>query len=370
MKKIFFVLPNMESGGTERKVTILLRYLKKKNYDLTLILIEKSGVQLDDVPKDIRILDLKKKNRFDFFKVIIRLGKILKKEKPDAVISFAFYANVITLLAKHIFKPKSKIVISEVSFPKAYLLHGRWGFLKRKLMGYAYKKADKIICISKGLSQYIGSEFKIFPDKICTIYNPIEIERIQNLSLEDIKHPFLDKRKHGFKLIISVGRLTFAKRLDILLKAFAQVRKKKKVLLLILGDGPLYKDLKKLRKELRLEKSVDFLGYVNNPYSWMAQADLFVLTSQWEGFGMVIPEAMACGVPVIFTDCYFGPSEIITHQVNGLLVPPNDIDAIADAIEFILNNDNIRENLVKEGRKRAEDFRSEKIAFEYEKVIN
>jgi len=370
MKKIFFIIPNMESGGTERKVTFLLRYFQKKKYDLTLILIEKSGVQLNDVPKDIRILDLKKKNRFDFFKVIIRLGKILKREKPDAVISFAFYANVITLLAKHIFGLKSKIVINEESFPKAYLLHGRWGFLKKKIMGYAYKKADKIICISKGLSQYISSEFKIPPDKIRTIYNPIELERIQDLALEEIRHPYLDKRKQGYKLIISVGRLTFAKRIDILLKAFAKVRKKTKVLLLILGDGPLDKKLKKLRKELNLEDRVDFLGYVNNPYSWMAQADLFVLTSQWEGFGMVIPEAMTCGIPIIFTDCFFGPNEIITHEVNGMLIPPGDVKAASEAIESLLDNEKMKKEFVREGKKRAQDFRSEKIASEYERTLN
>jgi len=369
MKKIFFVLPSMGSGGTQRKVAILLKYFQKRNYSLTLVLFEKIGVQLNEVPRDIKIIDLKKKNRWDFFKLIIKFGYLLQKQKPDKVISFIHYTNIVAVLAKMIFGFNGELIISEESFPGEYLLHIRLRAIKEWLMHVTYKRASKIICVSKALSNYIIYDFGVPKGKVFTIYNPLDLNKIKDLSLEKVSHPFLEKRKRGYHLIISVGRLTFQKRFDILLEAFAKTREKIKVLLLILGDGELLHNLKLLQKKLKLNDSVDFLGYISNPYAWMLKSDLFVMGSQWEGFGNVIIEAMACGLPVIFTNCPFGPNEIITDGVNGLLAPVGDVEAISKAIVQLFENEHIRKQLAEAGKKRAEDFRIDKIGAEYEKVV-
>ncbi|MHA1380987.1 MAG: glycosyltransferase [Candidatus Helarchaeota archaeon] len=367
---MFFIIPEMVSGGTELKVTILLKYFRQRNYALTLVLFKKSGVQLNKVPKDIRIIDLKKRGRLDFVKLIFKLGKLLKKERPDKIVSFLFYANVISALARKLYRFDSDIIINEESFPREYLSRARLGFVKKWLLHFTYREADKIICVSKNLGKSIIDDFNFLSTrKVFIVYNPIDLKNVKKLSLEKVNHPFIDRRKKGYYLIISVGRLSFEKRLDILLKAFAKVRKRAKVLLLILGDGDQFQKLKLLTNQLGLDDTVDFLGYISNPYAWISKSDLFVMTSQWEGFGMVIVEAMACGVPIISTNCPFGPNEIITNSVDGLLVPSGNIEIISKSILMLIKNKNLKKKIVINAKKRSNNFRIEKIGSEYEKVI-
>lgn len=369
MKKLFFVIPNMEIGGTERKVAMLLKYFQKKGYNLTLILFEKKGEQLSHVPSGIRIIELNKTSRWSFLALIKRLGSIISHEKPDKVISFIYFTNIITILVKLLYKVKTEFIISEVNFPRQYLLYTRLSIVKKCLMRFCYKKADKIICICRALSSSIIDDFSISKEKVFTIYNPLDFENIHKLSLEKIQHPFFEMQKTGFKIIIAVGRLSIAKNFDMLLKAFAKTNKINNVLLLILGDGDLKQSLIQLQNDLGLNNSVDFLGYISNPYSWMSRSDLFVLTSKHEGFGSVIIEAMACGIPVISTDCPVGPNEIIENGVNGYLVPVGDISKLSNKINYLINNSDIRKSFVEAGNNKIKDFLLEKIGTEYEKVI-
>ncbi|GAH75207.1 unnamed protein product [marine sediment metagenome] len=139
--------------------------------------------------------------------------------------------------------------------------------------------------------------------------------------------------------------------------------------LVILGEGDEEQALNKLAADLDISNDVAFLGFQNNPFSFIAHSNIFALSSHWEGFGNVIIEAMACSVPVISTNCPYGPNEIITDGVNGLLVPVGDTHAMAEAIAKLLKDEPLRERLAEEGKKRAEDFKVEKMVAEYEKVF-
>nr|WP_241878977.1 glycosyltransferase [Psychrobacter sp. PraFG1]UNK05619.1 glycosyltransferase [Psychrobacter sp. PraFG1] len=154
-------------------------------------------------------------------------------------------------------------------------------------------------------------------------------------------------------MVLAVGRLTHQKDFATLIHAFKKVLKNKACNLIILGEGELRCELEKLIKDLNLQDNVQLPGFVNNPYAWMSKADLFVLSSIYEGFGNVLVEAMACGTPVVSTDCPSGPSEILENGRWGSLVPTNDPDSLAEAILKALNNTKFKSELVK---KRAEDF--------------
>jgi glycosyltransferase involved in cell wall biosynthesis len=170
-------------------------------------------------------------------------------------------------------------------------------------------------------------------------------------------------------VVVAFGRLISRKGFDDLLKAFRIVRDKMKSRLIIIGDGEEHNNLQNLSYSLSLEDDVTLTGYLDNPYEILSSADVFVLSSRWEGFGNVIIEAMACGVPVISTDCPYGPNEIITHGVNGLLVPVGDVQAMAEAIVTLLRDRALRTSLAEAGRKRAQDFSVDKMVAEYEKVF-
>jgi glycosyltransferase involved in cell wall biosynthesis len=208
--------------------------------------------------------------------------------------------------------------------------------------------------------------FNLPPEKIKNIYNPHDIDKIQELSKEQINHPWLVDKK--YPVIINVGRLTYQKGQNILLKAFKIVSEKIESRLIILGEGPLFKQLKDLAKELGIENKVDFVGFQKNPFAFIANSDVFVLSSRWEGFPNVLIEAMACGVPVISTDCPSGTNEIIEDGVNGLLVPI-EVDKLAESLLWILTNIEFSKRIAKMGQENVRKFDKFKIFEDYLRVI-
>ena len=151
----------------------------------------------------------------------------------------------------------------------------------------------------------------------------------------------------------------------MLIRAFAEVRSQLDVRLIILGEGPQRKQIVDLINNLNIEETVSLPGWVDNPYSFMAKADLFVLSSSKEGCPNVLLEALACGCPVVSTDCPSGPSEILDHGRWGRLVPVNDQTALAEAIVATLEDDTNQDAL----RQRAEQFSAENMIEKFETLI-
>ena len=193
---------------------------------------------------------------------------------------------------------------------------------------------------------------------------------IEQESQADVDYPW-EKGQH--KIIVGVGRLIEQKGFSDLIRAFSQVRGSAKIpsKLVILGEGGRRAELEGLLTSLNLQDDVYMPGFVKNPWGYMRDADLFVLSSHWEGMGgNVILEAMACQTPVIATDCDFGPREIIQHEHNGLLVPVADIERLSHVMCRVLNDPNKRTKLVHFGRQRALDFDSSKICRRYEELFD
>ena len=170
-------------------------------------------------------------------------------------------------------------------------------------------------------------------------------------------------------MILAAGRLHVSKDFPTLLRAFSLVRKEIPSRLVILGEGEKRKELEDLAQELGIRKDHDLPGFVENPYKYMKHATVFVLSSQWEGFGNVLVEAMACGCPVISTDCPSGPREILRDGEYGVLVPPKDSEKLAQGILRVLENQDLRRELSEKGKKRALDFTVDRAVEEYVKLV-
>ena len=371
-KKLLFIIPGFHDGGAERVFVNIINYINNNFYQdflITIICFDDKGPNKKFLGPNFKIIDLEKRNsRVPSLTLILKLIKWYKTIEPDVVISFLWYANVISLIAKMF--TKVKVIVSERSCPSLDLKNESMAFIKWHLVKNTYRNADHIIAISNGVKKDLVNNFNLIDNKISVIYNPLDILMVNQMSREPINEISINNLIDE-PIFISVGRLTQAKDYPTLIRAFALYRKNNNQgILLILGQGEQEKELKTIVNSLEIKNNVLFLGHIDNPYKFMRIASVLVLSSVWEGFGNVIVEAMALGVPVISTDCKYGPGEIITHRKNGLLVEVGDDDKIAKYMELIVEDEGFTDKLRKETIKRAQDFSINDIVNQYVQVIN
>lgn len=340
MKKIALYIPSMSGGGAERVMLTLANALAEKDMmSIDLVLNRDEGLYLNYVSDKVNIVNL---NASRVLKSIIPLSKYLKKEKPDAILSAMNYVNVITVLAKLISGTNTRVVVSEHGNLSASLKNSKWvsKVVLKSLMIWTYKKSDFVVAVSDGVADDLSEQIKINRNKIITIYNPIFTPNF--LEKAQVSLPLLNPcfDKNAPSVILGVGRLAKEKDFRTLIHAFAKVLTQKKCHLVILGEGALRPELELLIKALDLQDSVQLLGFVDNPHAWMLNADLFVLSSVHEGFGNVLVEAMACGTPVVSTDCPSGPNEILEDGKWGELVPVGNVELLSKAILKVLSKPN------------------------------
>lgn len=363
-KKIMFVLPSLEGGGAERVITNIIRHLDNRLYDIFLILFEMKGPYLSSIPSYVNLYDLKKKRKgfFSVVKVVFSLITIFRKIRPNAIISFINMTNVITIISTHLSFIKCKLIIGIRIYFHAGLID-KFNKLNLFLYKRLFKYANVSIVNSVELGKHSEQFFHINHDKIKVIYNPIDFENINKL-----KNEHLDSLCPG-QYILAVGRLSNEKGFFYLLKAFFLIKDETHEKLVILGKGPDEEILKGMASDFGIKERVLFLGFQSNPYKFMRNAKIFVLSSLYEGFPNVLLEAMACGAPVISTNCPSGPGEIIENYKNGILVPPADEKALAVAILNLVKDENLRKKFSLEGSKRVEDFSIEKLMPQYEQCF-
>ena len=200
-------------------------------------------------------------------------------------------------------------------------------------------------------------------NRIHTIYNPVVSADLHRKAREPLDHPWLNGR--GPPVVLAIGRLHKQKDFATLLAAFAVVLRQRTARLIVLGRGPLLASLRSLAHKLRIAKHVEFPGFVENPYAFLARASLFVLSSRHEGLANVLIEAMACGCPVVSTNCPFGPDEILEGGRWGELVPVGNPEALAGAMARALDNPPRRHGL----RDRTSFFSIEKAVVRYEELL-
>lgn len=363
-KKILFVIPSFSGGGAERVVLNIISHLEKNKYEISLVLFNKKGQYLSLLPDYIKIYDLKKRNALSMIKLICSLTKLLREYKPDSVVSFLYYSNIITMISKLLSFRKFKLIVSIRSPFNKEFKSRRF----KKLFYFLYKQLlikypDCILVNSIASKKQLLQFTKINDNRIKVIYNLFDLKIIEKLKDENLEDLCYDS------YVLAVGRLSYEKGFTCLLRAFSLIKEKVNKRLVILGDGPDGIMLKELAINLGIQERVLFLGFQNNPYKFMKNASIFILTSLFEGFPNVLIEAMACGVPVISTDCPTGPNEIIINGVNGILIPPANEGILAEAMLNLLKNEGLRKIFSEIGRKSVERFSVEVLLPQYEKLF-
>lgn len=352
------------SGGAEMQALRIANHLDRERFDVSFAVMRGHGSYESALAADVplHVLDgrgLVAKTR--------SLRSLISKAAPDIVCSFLEVPNLMASWACLLLRRRPHLVACVQAPPSITWQSGRWATVIRTLVGRYYARAERIIAISNGVADDIACIAPGAGAHTTTVYNAGVDERVEAGAAEALDAR--DKRPVG-PLILGCGRLVEQKGFPYLLDAFAITRERiPGAALWIVGEGPQQPALERQIEALSLSQSVRLLGFKDNPYRYMAAADLFVLSSIFEGFGNVVAEAMACGTPVVSTDCPHGPGEIITDGVNGLLVPPRDPQALADAIVRVLEDPALAKRLAEAGRARSRDFGSPIIAEGYAKVF-
>ena len=279
----------------------------------------------------------------------------LDRERPDAVLAMNVLAAAAAAMALRLARRPARVVATLHQVLKT----GRLRYRAR----HAYPHADAVVGVSHGVATEFGKIPGLERSRIHTIYNPVVSARLMEGARRPADHPWLD----GFEtpLILAAGKLNERKDFPTLLTAFARLLGRRPARLIVLGEGRLRSELRSLARKLRITEHVDFPGFEENPYAFFARADLFVLSSRSEALPTVLIEAMACGCPVVSTDCDFGPREILEGGRYGALVPVGDPAALSAAMARTLDDPVPREVL----RGRASFFSAERAVERYEALL-
>lgn len=369
MKTVVFFIGSLQAGGAEAKLARdFLPFLKVRgNVNPKLLLLQERGEFLEILPDGIERLSLNETSRDNLISLIPRFRDAVRRLNADVVVSFMFYPAIISYLTRKLGLADFRHIVHDTTIMSEYIKYEfnneRYKWLKVYLMKKAYNKAEIVIVVSEPERDDLIKNFKISSGLIHVIHDPINIQKICKMAEEDVDIPY-DK-----PTVVSVGRLIYSKGFDVLLKAFKKVNDHIDSKLLILGTGEKKKELINLCESFNLKNKVIFCGFKHNPFKYMKRSHIFCTATRNEGLGNAMIEAMALGLPVIATDCPSGPAEILDNGKYGILVPPENPDALADAIIKVLRDKNLRQNMSRLSLERVQFFSVEKSMKQWEDII-
>jgi GalNAc-alpha-(1->4)-GalNAc-alpha-(1->3)-diNAcBac-PP-undecaprenol alpha-1,4-N-acetyl-D-galactosaminyltransferase len=356
--RIAFVIYSMTSGGAERVLSIMANYWNRHNHEVHILTFDITPpfFMLDPEIK-VTPLAIAGESRnfihsiFSNYTRIRILRKTIINISPDIIISFLSTTNILTLCATA--KLDIPIIASERTHPRYVPLKKKCEYLRKTL----YPFATSIIVQTNDIKQCFPSKW----ENIHVIPNPV---------LPPVLDPQIQTPALPMHCITTLCRLVPDKSIDKLIQAFALISgKHPDWTLAIIGDGEEQMNLLSLIKQNNLEDRVFLLGMISNPCNVLVQSEIFAFSSRYEGFPNALCEAMACGLPVVSTDCPSGPSELIRHKENGLLVPVDDIQQMADALSYLISNKKERERFGENAKSILEEYRLEKIMAMWEALF-
>lgn len=372
--KVLILLPSFAGGGAERTIANLLS-VRHSSLEIKVFLLDQSGPYLYQV-KEEYILSPSIKSSFSvdrisnpFYATVKMFTHILPSQKqaiktfePDVVMTVTESMNYLGYFWKIVGLGRNyKWIIRSGNniFAEAESKGKIIGFVFKTLLRLAYRKADRVITISEAIKKEIVQKLNLPESKVETIYNPLDLERIKSLSSENLQKPW--------PFVLGVGRLARQKKFDLLIDAYAKSKIwQDGIHLIILGQGGEKQNLLSLAEKHNLSNFIHLVGFKQNPYAYMKQAEAFVLSSSWEGFAHVVAEALAVGCPVISTDCPFGPSEILQAGKYGRLISTEKPNEMAVALTEIIRMPSKEKQMAAEqGITRVEKFGINEITNQY-----
>ncbi|MFC1721280.1 glycosyltransferase [Patescibacteria group bacterium] len=355
-------------GGGEKVLLDLAKGFAESNIEVDLLLGKTKGQFSEKNLGDVNVINFNSR-RISFN--IPKLTSYLRRERPVSILVTSEHSAIIVIFAKLFSFTDTKVFI-RVGNPYS-ILFKRYNNMRDKLTippltRLLYRFAHGFVANACGIADDFARTIGISRDRVSVIHNPKFIEDIQKKTKEPVDHAWFKNK--NVPIVITNARISVQKNLETLLHAVAVIKKKRNIRLIVVGHGG-GDELRKLAEDLDIADSIDVLGFVQNPYAYMAQSDMFVLPSLWEGLPNSLIEALVCGVPAIAGDCIGGGSrEILAPDTDihkrmefgieygkyGILVAPKDIEAIVQAIEELLDNKELRDKYIEKGLERSKDF--------------
>ena len=313
----------------------IARGLSQRGLAVDLVLVKAVGEYLEFVPPGVRLVDLKSRRALFCFPA---LARYLRRERPAVLVSTSPALNVVAILVRALVARDMAVAARR---PSTFTMEFRFGGFKERIVLQLERRllrhADAVIANSRGAAHDLVHVAPHLARLTRVIHNPVVWPDLADMASEPVDHRWF--QSPSTRVVIAAGRLVSVKDYPTLLRAFAEVVLKcRSARLVVLGEGQDREALRRLAVDLGIGEVVDFPGFVTNPFAYMAKADVFVLSSLHEGSPNVLVQAMACGTPVVSTDCRSGPREILQDGALGRLVPVGDWQALGQAILETLDN--------------------------------
>jgi len=339
--RIALVIPTLEAGGAEKVMSTMANHFARSGWAVNLVTWD-DGRKPPFFPLDASVgrtaIDLLRPARstLDAFRGnlarIVRMREVIRETAPSVVVSFLNQTNIISILAT--LGMGIPVVVAERNDPERYPLTRPWSMLRR----IAYGRSASVVVQTAAAARYYQTRLNT---QVAIIPNPVIVDDVCCGELVDVASP----------RVVAMGRFKEAKNFPLLLRAFAKATSDRpRWNLAIVGDGPLRGDLERQALDLGIGSRVSFTGFLSKPHRFLAASDIFVLSSDLEGFPCVLVEAMGCGLPVIATRYHDGVEEIIQNRDNGIIVDRGDEEALAGALGALMDDPSFRDRLGRRAR--------------------
>ena len=357
--RILLLIPSLDGGGAQRVVELLVRHLSYKQFEVHLGLVTQASVQDGRFPRGVKVHILGA-NRVR--SSVWRLWVLIRKIKPDLILSGIYHLNFIVLLLRPFLPHTIRIFVRQNGTVSAALRFGGQPWFTLWIYRLLYRRADRILCQSKAMATDLATELRIPLRKITVLPNPLDMEAIQKAALGQCQWPGAGPH------LLAVGRLAPEKGFDLLLRAFAGVRSRFPTAdLAIAGAGPEEAALRSLASDLEIKHAVRFLGYVEHPERYFSGASVFVLSSHHEGMPNALLEAAAAGLPLIATPAAGGIVELLSEQKGCWLTANDSVEALGVSLLTALSNLQPGERFI---HSFMDPFRLENSIQSYTELIN